>query len=214
MKESLLAAAMAILDEDKVIALVKQKIEMGEQPLEIIEELKEGMYKVGKMYEKGKYFLGDLIVSGDLFMTATEFFRTNGPLENDGSYQIVIGTVKDDIHDIGKNILIQHLLCSSFKVLDLGVDVSPETFVRAVKEYSPKILCLSGLLTLSHIPMKRTIEELIRNNLRNDIKIIIGGLVNEQVMKFAGADLWAKDSSEGVALCRNILYKEQQFLIS
>lgn len=215
MKGSMLVAAMTRLDEDRVLTLVKHKLESGVLPLDIIEEVREGMARVGQMYEKGIYFLGDLMMCAEIFMEAAEFLKINNAVfEQVAAPPIVIGTVRNDIHDIGKNIMVQFLLCNGLKAVDLGVNVSPGTFVRSVEENSPKILCMSGLLTSSYESMRLTVDELEKNNLRNGIKVIIGGLVNEQVRQFVGADYWIKDSTEGISICRSILSSREQALIS
>lgn len=215
MNESILIAAMTCLDEDKVMCLVRLCLENGVPPLEIIEEIREGMSRVGQLYEQGKYFLSDLMMSAEIFKEVAELLKIRGSIyEPIMAPPIIIGTVKNDIHDIGKNIMVQLLQCKGFKVIDLGVDVPPGVFVRTVAENSSKVLCLSGLLTSSYESMRLTIQELEKNYLRDGIKIIIGGLVNEQVRQFVRADYWIKDSSAGLHLCHNILFSEEQAKIS
>lgn len=215
MNESMLIAAMSRLDEDKVMAMVEIGLENGVPPLEIIENVRQGMAMIGQLYEQGEYFLSDLMMSAEIFKCVTEFLKRKGSIyEPITAPPIIIGTVKNDIHDIGKNIMVQLLQCKGFKVIDLGVDVSPGAFVQAVAENPTKVVCMSGLLTSSYESMRLTVQELSAKDLRDGIKILIGGLVNEQVRQFVRADYWIKDSTDGLYLCQSILLPKEQAMIS
>ena len=121
------------------------------------------------------------------------------------SGRVVIGTVKGDIHDIGKNIVATLLNGSGFDVTDLGVDVSAEKFVEAVKETGAKVLGLSALLNFTYPEMKLVVEEVQKAGMRDQVKIVIGGApCNEQVREFTGADFYAKDAIDGVNYCREV----------
>ena len=119
--------------------------------------------------------------------------------------QVIIGTVKHDIHDIGKNIIKGLLRSRGIGVIDLGVDVPPDVFVDAVQETGAKILGLSGLLTSSYEVMREIIDTLNKSNLRSRVQVMIGGMVNEDVKEYVGADYWVDDCAYGVEVCRHIL---------
>ncbi len=119
--------------------------------------------------------------------------------------QVIVGTVKYDIHDIGKNIITGLLRSRGIGVIDLGVDVPSYAFVDAVQETGAKILGLSGLLTSSYEVMRETTDALNESNLRSSVQVMIGGLVNEDVREYVGADYWVDDCAYGLELCRHIL---------
>ena len=150
MSQSILTAAMNRIDGERVLSIVKNMLDKEVQPMDIVEEVRRGMTRVRKMYEEGKYFLSDLIIFAEIFTEVIQLIKLNSnenkPITDS---PIIIGTVQNDIHDIGKNIIIQLLELKGFKAVDLGVDVSAEKFIIAVKEHKPKVLALSGFLTLS-----------------------------------------------------------------
>jgi methanogenic corrinoid protein MtbC1 len=129
--------------------------------------------------------------------------KGSGPATSAG--KVVMGTVKGDIHDIGKNIVVTLLRGSGFEVVDLGVDVPALRFVEAVEKSGAKVLGLSALLNLTYPEMKSVVEMIAKAGLREQVKIIVGGApVNEQVRQFAGADYWAPDAVAGLNICKQI----------
>lgn len=204
-----LAQALVDLDEDLVNKLVKEKIEAGESPLDIIKECNEGMGKIGKLFEANEYYLSELIMSGEILkgvMNELEPLLVNVEKEVSSAGVVVIGTVKDDIHDIGKNIVVTLLKGTGFDVIDLGVDVPAETFVKTMKETGAKVLGLSALLNFTFPAMKEVVDQLAAAGLRDQVKVIIGGApCNEEVRQFTGADYLAKDAASGVNICKEIL---------
>lgn len=215
MNKSLLIAAMTRLDEEKVLSLARYSLENGALPLNILEEAQEGMSRILMLYEKGTCFLSDLMMSAEIFKSVIEMLKIN---VYDSKHiiapPIVVGTVKNDIHDIGKNIMTQLLHCKGFEVVDLGVDVSASAFVQAAAQYRPKLIFMSGLLTASHESMRSTVAELEKNKLRNNLKIAISGLVDEEVKEFVRADYVINDSFLGLKLCQSLLVPEEKALIS
>ena len=202
-----LAEALTNLEEQRVYELVDQKVNEREDVLRIISELNEGMINVGELFSSGEYFISQLIFSGEILkevmtklepqLRKVEAGRSSG--------KVVIGTVKGDIHDIGKNIVITLLTGSGFDVLDLGVDVPAEKFVEAIKQTGAKVLGLSALLNFTYPEMKSVIEQVEKAGLRDQVKVIIGGApCNEQVREFTGADFCAKDAIAGVNYCKEI----------
>jgi len=214
MVESMLAAAVTRLDVDKVLFLAKTELENGKDSLEIIEETRQGMIQVGKLYEQGKYFLADLMMSAEIFKDVINLVSNQAnyipPINS--AKTILFGTVKNDIHDIGKNLMISLLRFNGFYVVDLGVDVAPERFAQACLTHNATIVCLSGLLTQSYDSMRITVQALEKLGLRPRVKVIIGGLVNEQVRQYTKADYFVKECSEGVKLCSALcdLQKQQE----
>jgi methylmalonyl-CoA mutase cobalamin-binding domain/chain len=203
-----LAQALANLEEKKVYELIDQKIAEGVNPLDMIKECNDGMIRVGELFSEGKYFISQLIYSAEILKQVMKKLepllagiQTSGPAGG----KVVIGTVKGDIHDIGKNIVTTLLKGSGFDVIDLGVDVPPEKFVQTVKESGAKVLGLSALLNFTYPMMKEVVEAVKEAGLRDQVKIIVGGTpVNEQVREYAGADYYARDAVAGVNMCKEI----------
>lgn len=202
-----LAQALINLEEDKVIKLVKEKIQAGVAALDIIAECNEGMAQIGKLFEDNEYFLSELIMSGEIIkMVMDELEPLLANVEKTAAGDVVvIGTVKEDIHDIGKNIVVTLLKGTGFAVVDLGVDVPADEFVKAVQETGAKIVGLSCLLNFTFPEMKKVVEALAAVGVRDQVKVIIGGApCNEDVRKFTGADYYAKDAAAGVRICKEI----------
>lgn len=148
--QKLLIHAVARLDEDRVVSLAKQCLDQGVHPFTLLEEARSGMERVGEFYNKGSYFLADLIMAAEIFKNVLALvLNTEGMEPKSGFPPIVFGTVEEDIHDIGKNITIGVLKGNGFQVCDLGVNVPPRAFVDAVKETGSVIVGLSGLITNS-----------------------------------------------------------------
>ena len=206
-------AQVADLREPDVLALVKKRLAHGENPLTIIEDCQQGLQQVGERYEKQEYFLSGLIMGGEIFRQVMEMVQPTieEQLSGNDSGTILLGTVKGDIHDIGKNNLSMLLTCYGFSVQDLGVDVPPSEFLLQALQSKPDIIGLSGLLTSSYDAMLDTIK-LIRMSGDHDLleaPIIIGGnQLNEQVCQYVGADYWVNDAMNGVRLCQEIMHKK------
>lgn len=200
---ALLANAIRELDEPLALELVKKSLESGVYPLDIVEECRSGLIAVGERYSRGEYFLGDLILSSEIFSQIMDMIA---PVVEQADKEpvigkIVFGTIEGDIHDIGKNLVGSLLRCYGFEVYDLGVDVSPDKFMLALTESGAQILCLCTLLSPGFEALKRTIQ-LVRLLERNTkIKVLIGGLVNEKVREYTGADAWVDDARQGVEIC-------------
>ncbi len=202
-----LANALRDLDEKRVYALVDEKIDQGVSALDIIDECNEGMVAVGELFSEKKYFISQLIFSAEILKTVMNRLNPflEGTQKRDSIGKVVIGTVKGDIHDIGKNIVTTLLRGCGFEVVDLGVDVSTEKFFEAVKESGAKVLGMSALLSTSYPEMKNVVNAINDGGLREHVKIIIGGApVNEQVKEFTGADYYAEDAITGINLCKEI----------
>lgn len=205
-----LAARIAALDEQGALDAVAARMRAGDDPLAIIEECQLGMRWVGEHYESGKYFISGLIMAGEIFREAMVALGPLLPPEtaDSGEGNVLIATVRGDIHDLGKNIVVMMLRSYGIVVHDLGVDVAPEEVVRRAAELRPDIIGLSGLLTVATDGMKTTIAA-VRDNeerLGRRLPVIIGGgIVDEQTASRTGADLWANDASRGVQLIREAI---------
>ena len=197
-----LAQAMGDLDEDTVKELL-EAVSTTEDANKAMEACQTGMNTVGKLFEEGEYFVGDLIYAGELMTDAVEVLK---PLlaagEGAGAKaRMILCTVKDDLHDIGKNIVRSMLEAGGFDVLDLGIDVAPEKVVEAAKAENIKIVALSGVLTLALDSMKATIEAFKAAGM-DDVKIIVGGCpVSEDAANAMGADEWAYSPQKTVKVC-------------
>jgi methanogenic corrinoid protein MtbC1 len=198
-----LKQALSDLEEEKTLKLVQERLDAGDDPLVIIAACRDGMADVGKRYEAQEYYVSDLIMAGEVFkqsmaLIGKNFQTDSGPKRG----TVVVGTVKGDIHDIGKDIVVSLLQAGNYNVVDLGVDVPPEKFVLAVKESGAKVVGLSGLLTVAFDAMKETVDALEKAGLRSQVKVMLGGgSVTEQVREFAGADALGDDAQAAVALC-------------
>ncbi|MCX8199228.1 MAG: corrinoid protein [Sulfolobales archaeon] len=194
--------AVVNLDEKKVLKLVEKRLEV-EDPISILNDLKRAAEVIGEKYEKGEYFVADLIVAGELMKAVFEVVKpVLKKVQVKPVGKIVIGTVEGDIHDIGKNIFITLAEAAGFEIIDLGVDVPPSRFVRAVKEHAPDIVGMSGLLTISIESMKKTIDALKNAGLRDKVKVIIGGsAVSEIACNYVGANAYSTDALQGVKIC-------------
>ena len=201
---------LADLEEETVLEIVRERIQTGDNLMQILEDCNEGMQIVGKRYEQGEYYIAGLIMSGEIFREVVEMVQPllvrNSDKESSGC--IMVGTVSGDIHDIGKNMLGMLLTCYGFTVIDLGVDVPPVEFSAKAVESKPDIVGLSGLITASFEMMRETVlmlrQEAEKHKLTFPI-LIGGGMIDDQVCQYVGADYWLKDAMAGVRLCQSLL---------
>jgi methylmalonyl-CoA mutase cobalamin-binding domain/chain len=201
---------LADLEEEAVLEIVRNRIQLGDDPMHILEECNEGMQIVGARYEQGEYYIAGLIMSGEIFREVVEIVQPLlvKNLEHKSSGRILVGTVSGDIHDIGKNMLGMLLTCYGFTVIDLGVDVPPAEFAAKAVESEPDIVGLSGLITASFEKMKETVAMLRTESMKNGLSfpiLIGGGMIDEQVCQYVGADYWLRDAMAGVRLCQSLL---------
>ena len=187
---------------------VESLIAQGEDPLGIINQgLIAGMVVVGARFKAGEMYVPEVLMSARAMSAGVEIVR---PLIADTDMpsfgKVVIGTVKGDLHDIGKNLVGMLLQSSGFTVINLGVDISPEQFVIAVKDHNPDIVALSALLTTTMTAMKDTIDCLEEEGLRGKVKIIVGGApVSQEFADEIGADGFAPDAGSAADLCKKLL---------
>jgi len=200
----------AILNGDakKAHAATVAAITAGVEPMVLIQEsMVPAMDEVGRLFECEEYFVPELLLAGRAMKGAMELLK---PLLTAAgqkmAVRVVIGTVKGDLHDIGKNIVASMLEGSGFEVIDLGTDVSPENFVAAVEERKPHVVCMSALLTVTMPAMKLTIDALQTAGLRTQVKVLIGGApVTHQYAKEIGADGYSENANGAVGMVKNLL---------
>ncbi|MEM4445738.1 MAG: corrinoid protein [Candidatus Jordarchaeales archaeon] len=205
-----LKEAIVSLDIEGVKKACREAIDAGIPAYKCISEaMAKGLEVVGEKYERGEYFLADLVVAGEAMkegIKILEPYLRTGEAERLG--KVVIGTVRGDMHDIGKNIVATLLSGAGFEVIDLGVDVPTEAFVEAVRKHKPHIVGMSALLTTTMVEMENVIKALEHAGLRNKVKIIIGGApVSKEYAEKIGADAYAKDAVEGVSICKSWVLK-------
>ena len=183
-----LEQAMADLDEDTVLDMMKEVMDNnGEGVKEALEACQKGMATVGDLFEKGEYFVGDLIYAGEIMVEAMDIIKPAlAGADHKKLGRMILCTVKDDLHDIGKNIVKAMLEAGGFEVIDLGIDVPPEKVVEVAKQENIKIIAFADA------------------GMRDDVKIIIGGNpVSEEACKALGADEWAYSPQKTVQVCAN-----------
>jgi 5-methyltetrahydrofolate--homocysteine methyltransferase len=189
---------------------VRELLSVGEQPKEIIMNgIVSCLDEVGKAFAAGEAFIPEMLIAAKASQRALNILRpTLVGTDYQASGKVVIGTVQGDMHDIGKNIVAMVLEAAGFEVIDLGVNVSPEKFSETVSTRSPDIVALSCLLTTTMPGIRKTIEKLAEDGLRSRVKVVIGGPpTSEAFAAKAGADFYARDAFEGVALLRSVIGK-------
>ncbi|MDO4287826.1 MAG: cobalamin-dependent protein [Eubacterium sp.] len=203
-----LIEAVSEIDELGAHRLVTAMVEGGKDPREIVNDLNYALQCVARRYEQGEYYIADLIMAGEL---VANLFKVTG-MDNSAAVKrapggkILVGTVYDDIHDVGKNIFVSMLRSEGFEVIDLGTDVPKELFIETIRREKPAILGISGILTSVIENIKEVIDGLVEAGLRDDIKVILGGaLAGKEYAEYVGADGFSCDAIEGVEICRNWL---------
>ena len=200
-----LVSLMSDLMEDETIALVKDLVKQGTDPMSILDDARRAMEQVGKRFEKCEYFIPDLMMAGEILKGISDIVR---PLMTGGQAaakkgKVLIGTVAGDIHDIGKDIVTFMLDVSGYDVLDIGIDVPVETFVQKIRDFQPQVVGLSGFLTLAFDSMKNTVRGLREAGLRDNVKVMIGGgQIDDEVRRYTEADAYGKDAVAAVNLCK------------
>jgi len=197
-----LVSTLSELKEMDTLNIVQERLNSGEAPLGILADATRAMEIVGKRFADQEYFLPDLMYAGDILRQVTEIITPGLTTTARRNYlgKVVLGTVAGDIHNIGKDIVAFMLGVNGFEVCDLGVDVPPARFVDKIREVKPDMVGLSGLLTVAFQAMKETVDAIEAAGLRYQMKIMIGGSqVDEQVMKYTGADAYCLDAMAGVS---------------
>jgi len=208
LKQSVIAG-----DETKAVEYTKQALDEGVDVGKILNDgFIPGMDVVGDLFQSNEIYVPEMLISAKAMkagMKILEPLLTEAGIEPIG--KVVIGTVKGDLHDIGKNLVAMMLEGGGFEVIDAGVDVSPQKFMNLVKENKPDILCVSALLTTTMGEIKNVINAFEENGLRNDIKIMVGGApLSEEYAKEVGADGYSPDAASAVAMAKELIGKHKK----
>ena len=200
-----LAKLLSDLKEPEALAFVDQALGKGVDPMDLLGETKEGMNIVGQRFASQKYFIPDLVFSGEILKGIVQklepHLKKGEEAERLG--KVVIGTVAGDIHDIGKDLVVFMLDVNGYEVFDLGIDVPAQKFVDTIKKTGSTVVGLSGFLTLAFQSMKETVDAIKKAGLRDKVKIMVGGgQIDEQVKDFTGADAYGKDAMAAVKLAK------------
>jgi 5-methyltetrahydrofolate--homocysteine methyltransferase len=197
-------------DGETLQQLVKEALDAGVSASSILDNgLIAGMDIVGEKMESGDMFIPEVLMAAQAMSESVDILK---PLLSEGQSssagKVIIGTVKGDLHDIGKNLVKMMLESAGFETIDLGVDISPEDFVKAIVDNKPDIVGLSALLTTTMPMMKRSIQTIEESGLRKDLKIIVGGApVNQAFADEIGADGYAPDAGAASKLAKSLLRK-------
>jgi len=202
-------------DISKVKEITQRALQEKMDPKEILEQgLIKGMDVVGIKFKNNEIFLPEVLLSSQAMYAGMEILQpilTETGVKAVG--KVIMGTVKGDLHDIGKNLVVMMLKGGGFEVIDLGTDVSPEKFTEATKEYQPDIIGMSALLTTTMINMKEVITFLEKAELRNKVKVMIGGAtVTQDYVKEIGADGYAPNAASAVDMAKGFLTKKYNFI--
>jgi len=201
----LLVQALVEMKEKEALQRAKQLLDGGIDPLKVLESCSKAMEVVGQRFERGVYFLPHLMLAGEMLKQISGLIKPLIQEQKRSSKggKVLIGTVEGDIHDIGKNLVVFLLEANGFEVRDIGINQKPEKFVEAIKEFQPRVVGMSGLLTLAFDSMKQTVQAIEAAGLRAAVRIVIGGgVVTEKIKEYSGADAYAPDAMAGVRLCR------------
>jgi 5-methyltetrahydrofolate--homocysteine methyltransferase len=195
-------------DDDIALELTEKALKEGQKPLDIINEgIVPGIQEAGELWKKNEYFQPDVVMSAEAFRVAMEKIE---PLLSTGEIgaagKVVIGTVEGDMHTLGKLMVVAMLRSAGFQVIDIGEDISITTFVEKVKELNPDILGLGCYMTTTMLEMKKIIQKLQNDGIRNNVKVMIGGVpITQEYADEIGADAWGKDAFEAAEKAKQLM---------
>jgi len=205
-----LRTAVLELDVDRARAIAEEAVRLGVDPVKAIDEgLSKGVRTIGDKFAAGEAFLTELVMAGEAMKAGVEVFRPvilERRLQRKSVGIVVIGTVRGDIHDIGKNIVAVMLEAAGFEVNDLGVDVAPESFVDKTKETKAQIVAMSALLTVTTPEQKNTIDTITKAGIRKAVKVAVGGAaVTPEWAREIGAEGYSDNAVDAVELFRKLV---------
>ncbi|MBC7078327.1 MAG: corrinoid protein [Candidatus Methanosuratus sp.] len=183
--------------------VVKRNIDAYEA---IMEGLAVGMNKVSELYEKGEYYVPEVLLSASAMNVAVEILKPHIKIDKTAKpIAVVLGVVEGDIHDIGKNLVKIMLDAAGYKVIDLGKDVPIGEFVKTARENNAEVIGMSALMTTTMPGMKKVVDQLVASNYRDKVKVMIGGApTTMEYAKSIGADMWGKDASSAVGIVKSL----------
>lgn len=195
-------------DQNATVEKVQQALDRGVDPADLLNEgMIAGMSEVGRRYETGEYFVPEMLVAARAMKAGMAVLKPHleqASVEPVG--KVVVGTVKGDLHDIGKNLVCMMLEGAGFEIVDLGTDVNPEDFVEATRSKKPNLVAMSALLTTTMTNMKVTIDALNESGLHEQVKVIVGGApLTNQFAQEIGADGYAPNASRAVKLAKSLV---------
>jgi len=207
LKRDEIRKAVIEMDDVKTAQLVNTALKQGLAPQDILNKcLIPGMKEVGELFTRKEYYVPEVLLASEAFYAGFNIVKPlikSQPAEK--KTKVIIGVVKGDIHDIGKNIVKVLIEASGYDIMDLGKDVSTERFIKAVAIEKPAVLAMSSLMTTTLVHMEEVIKELIKKKMRRSIKVIVGGApVNEEFANRIGADGYAEDATQAVKLIKKI----------
>lgn len=210
--EKKISDAVYTLDADKVTEVTKELIDKGANPIDVTNAFANVLREVGKRYEKGEFYLVELLAAGESARKAiTEIVEPKLKqlgVKRETIGRVLLGTVEGDIHDIGKNIVAALLSSAGFEIIDLGKDVPLEKFVEAVRQHEPQIIGLSALMTTSMIRQRDIIEALKKEGLRRNVKIVVGGApTSKEWAEEIGSDAYGADAIEALKIFKSLVGK-------
>ncbi len=200
-----LVEALSTMQEQEALSIVEEMLASGTDPLDILQQCKQGMAIVGENFASGKYFLPELVMAGEMLLQISSLIKPKLQEVASGGEmgRVVVGTVQGDLHDIGKDIVVLMLEVNGFKVEDLGIDVPASRFVESIREIKPQVVGLSGFLTLAFDSMKETVDAISAAGLRDSVKIMIGGgQIDDGVLRYTGADSYGLDAMDAVTMAK------------
>ncbi|MEM3526733.1 MAG: corrinoid protein [Candidatus Bathyarchaeia archaeon] len=191
------------LNLDQTLEATREALSCGLSPYDLMEAMRAASNIVGEKFESCEYFISELVIAGSIMKAVTDLIKPHlSKKEVKYRGKVVIGSAPGDLHDIGKNLVAVSLIGAGFEVVDLGIDVSPERFIRAVKDEQPNILGISALTSTTMMRIGEVIEALKLASMRGRVKVILGGApLTEDFAKNVGADAYAKDVVQGVRIC-------------
>lgn len=194
------------LDIDEMPGAVEEALKHDSAEV-ILNSLSEGMLEVGKLYEEKEYYLPELVLAGETMEEALKILRPKLSASNSKNKGTVIAcTVKGDLHDIGKNIVVTMLTAAGFRVVDMGKDIEPKAIAAKAKEVNADIVALSALLTMTVVEIENVHKELVALGIRDKVKIICGGApVNQELAEKLKADIACDDAVQGIEVCNKIM---------
>lgn len=210
MNESLKPIFEGILEgqTSTVVSAVQTALQQGVDPAVILNDgMVAAMAEVGRLFEEGEYFVPEMLIAARAMQAGLGVLKPRLAQENvQATGKVVAGTVKGDLHDIGKNLVCMMLEGAAFEIIDLGSDVPPEKFVEAVRQSGANLVALSALLTTTMPNMQTTIEALKAAGLRDQVKVMVGGApITETFARQIGADGYSPDASRAVALAKSLV---------
>ena len=204
-KDSLEKFKQSIVDLnlEQTLDVTKEALKSGISPYEIMDTMREASSVVGRKFESCEYFISELIIAGTIMKAASDLLKphlTGGQVKYKG--KVIIGSAPGDLHDIGKNLVIVSLMGAGFEVVDLGIDVPADKFVKATKDESPNIIGVSALTSTTMMRIGEVLEALKASSIRDKVKVILGGApLTEEFAKSVGADAYARDVIDGIKTC-------------